>query len=343
MVGLEAAEQPRPLAIDEVRKILGLAPGHPLYEDAERVAECIRKSRADATRVAYASDWRDFSKYCLSRGLQFLPATPSTVALYIGHLSKPDDGSEARKVATITRRLAAINKMHKSLNYPQPAKMDDPFLADTYHGICRVLGKKQAAKRPLTLDKIVRLLDAVDSPIAGARDRALVLVGFVGAFRRSELAAMRIEHLKKHNRGYTILLPKSKTDQPGEGREVELLYGIHDRTCPVQALENWFKVGEIRDGFVFRRVGVYGDVRGGLTPTGVGEIIKRMVGKAKLENPEEYGAHSLRAGFVTEAAGNGATDRQIMRQTGHKSRAMIDRYSRAAQRDRQSAVSRLGV
>jgi integrase len=323
-----------------------LKPGDPLYSAARRVAECIRNAKSEATRRAYAADWRDFSCWCQQNRLAFLPATPETVALYIAHLSKPEGNEKPRTVATITRRLSSINTMHKAARYRPPAKMDDPVLAETYHGICRLLGTRQQRKQPLTLDKIVRLLDAVrttDLPVAGARDRALILVGFVGAFRRSELAAMRVEDLVRHRRGYTIRIPRSKTDQTGEGREVEILYGAQERTCPVLALENWFESGAIREGFVFRQVGLYGELRGGLSPAAVAEIVKRLVRRAHLETPENYGGHSLRAGFVTEASANGASDREIMRQTGHRSRAMIDRYARAEQRDRQSAVSKLGV
>jgi integrase len=317
--------------------------GDPLYEAAQQVAASIRAAKSPATRRAYASDWRHFEQWCRRNGLVFLPATPQTVALYIGYLAKPDDGEKPRTVATITRRLSAINMAHKAARHAPPAKMDDPLLAETFHGTCRRLGKKQKAKLPLTLDKIVQLLGAVDGPIAGTRDQALLLVGFVGALRRSELAAIRVEDLVPHRKGYTIRIPRSKTDQEGQGREVDLLLGAHDRTCPVLALENWLKVANIKEGPVFRHVGLYGNVLGGLSGDAVGRIVKRLVSRAKLDDPAEYGGHSLRAGFVTEASANGASDRQIMRQTGHKSRAMIDRYSRAEQRDRQSAVSKLGV
>lgn len=323
-----------------------LKPGDPLYTAAERVAECIRNAKSEATRRAYAADWRDFSGWCQQNRLIFLPATPATVALYIAHLSQPEGREKPRTVATITRRLSSINTMHKAASYRPPAKMDDPVLAETYHGICRLLGMRQQQKQPLTLDRILRLLEAIrttDLPVAGARDRALILVGFVGAFRRSELAAMRVEDLVRHRRGYTIRIPRSKTDQTGVGREVEILYGAQERSCPVLALENWLEVGAIREDFVFRQVGLYGELRGKLSPGAVAEIVKRLVRRAHLDAPESYGGHSLRAGFVTEASAKGASDREIMRQTGHRSRAMIDRYARAEQRDRQSAVSKLGL
>jgi integrase len=111
----------------------------------------------------------------------------------------------------------------------------------------------------------------------------------------------------------------------------------------VLALENWMAIAPIEDGYLLRSVGQYGSVGQSLDKDSIGEIIKKLVRRAKLAPPEEYGGHSLRAGFVTEASANGATDRQIMRQTGHKSRAMIDRYSREERKDRQIAASKLGL
>ena len=157
------------------------------------------------------------------------------------------------------------------------------------------------------------------------------------------MAAIRIEDLTWHKRGVTILIPRSKTDQEGEGREVEIPYGLHDVSCPVMALENWVKIASIKDGPLFRRVGLYGNVGPALDKDSIGRIVKRLVKRAKLANPDSYGGHSLRAGFVTEASANGATDREIMKQTGHKSIAMVHRYARADQKDRQTAVGKLGL
>jgi integrase len=314
VAGIETGE----LALWEIQ------PGDPLYEAAQRVAESIKASKSTATRRAYAADWRHFVGWCKNMGRAFLPATPQTVALYIAYLSKPlgekelvlEEGQKPKvgqkpwSVATITRRFSSINTAHKVAGFKPPAKMDDPHLADTFHGICRKLGKKQNAKKPLTLDLIVKVIDSLESPVAAARDKALLLVGFVGALRRSELAAMRVEDLHQHRKGYTITLPRSKTDQEGEGREIDILMGAHDLSCPVLALENWLSVGDIRDGFVFRSVGAYGNVGASLTSNSIGQNVKRLVRRAKIDNPEEYGGHSLRAGFVTEASANGASDRR---------------------------------
>jgi integrase len=189
-------------------------------------------------------------------------------------------------------------------------------------------------KKPLTRDRIVKLIGALEGPIAGARDKALLLIGFAGSLRRSELAGIKVEDLTWHRKGVTIAIPRSKTDQEGEGREVEILLGTQDRTCPVMALENWLKISLVKEGQVFRRVGLYGNVGPALNKDSIGRIVKRLVRRAKISNPDAYGGHSLRAGFVTEASANGATDREIMKQTGHKSIAMVHRYARADQKDR---------
>jgi integrase len=300
-------------------------------------------AKAKSTLRAYESDWRDFAAWCQANGLDSLPATPSTVALYLASLASPQEGVKPLKAATITRRLTSINTAHKQAGEDSPATMNHRLVADTLHGIRRTLGTAQARKKPLTRDRIVKLLNALEGPIAGARDKALILIGFAGSLRRSELAAIRVKDLNWHRKGVTIHIPRSKTDQEGQGREVEILHGLHDWTCPVMALENWLKIASIKDGLVFRRVGEHGNVGEALNKDSIGRIVKRLVKRAKLSDPGSYGGHSLRAGFVTEASANGATDREIMKQTGHKSIAMVHRYAREDQKDRQTAVGKLGL
>jgi len=320
-----------------------LSPDDPLYETAQAAHQYMEQAKAPATRRAYASDWRDFATWCQTNGLASLPATPSTVALYLASLAQSGEGKKPLKAATITRRLTSINAAHKEAGEDSPATMNHRLVADTLHGIRRTLGVAQTRKKPLTRDRIVKVLDALQGPIAAARDKALLLIGFSGSLRRSELAALRVEDLAWHRKGVTIRIPRSKTDQEGRGREVEILYGLHDRTCPVMALENWLKVSLVKDGYVFRRVGQYGNLGPALGKDSIGRIVKRLVRRAKLANPNDYGGHSLRAGFVTEASANGATDREIMKQTGHKSIAMVHRYAREDQKDRQAAAGKLGL
>jgi integrase len=233
--------------------------------------------------------------------------------------------------------------VHKAADLDSPATMNHRVLALTFHGLRRTIGTGQSMKKPLTRDRIVKILGTLEGPIAAARDKALLLIGFAGALRRSELAAMQYKDLTWHRKGITIKLPRSKTDQEAKGREVEILWGEHDRTCPVLALENWLKIARIQDGYVFRSVGQYGKVGKGMHANSIGRLVKQLVRKAKIAGAQDYGGHSLRAGFVTEASGNGVPDGQIMKQTGHTSNAMVRRYARADREDKQAAAGKLGL
>lgn len=315
----------------------------PLHETAQKAAEFYQASKAATTRRAYDSDWRHFHSWCVRNRLGSLPAAPETVALYITELANPRPGEKPRKVATITRRLTAINSEHHRAGLDSPARMSHRAVQGVYQGIRRKLGTAQTRKRPLTLERIVKVLGTLEGPIAAARDKVLLLIGFAGAMRRSELAAMRVEDLNWHKRGLTIKIPKSKTDQTSQGREIEIQWGANDRTCPLLALEDWLKIARIENGFVIRSVGQYGSVGKGMHPDSIGKRVKDLVRRARIANPKEYGGHSLRAGFVTEASANGATNDQIMKQTGHTSEAMVRRYARGDQLDKQTAEGKLGL
>jgi len=318
-------------------------PDDPLFETARKAAEFMQAAKAPATHRAYDSDWRHFAAWCEQHHLVSLPALPATVALYLTELAHPPAGERPRKAATITRRLTAINAAHKAKGLDSPATMNHRVVAATFHGIRRTLGIAQARKKPLTRERIVKVLDSLEGPIAAARDKALLLIGFAGALRRSELAAMRFEHLHWGKRGLTIQIPRSKTDQEGAGRTVEMLWGASERTCPILALQNWLQAAGIKSGPVFRRVSQYGTIGRAMHPDSIGRRVKELVRRANLANPKEYGGHSLRAGFVTEASANGATNDQIMKQTGHTTDAMVRRYARGDREDKLAAQSKLGL
>jgi len=319
-----------------------IGPDDPLYRLIQEAEAFIKKSKAPNTQRAYGSDWRHFVAWCQKHALPSLPAEPQTVALYITYLAKPDAGEKPRKAATITRRLTAINNAHKLAGFDLPATMNHRLVWATFHGIRRDIGTVQKMKKPLTRDRIVKVLGALEGPIAASRDKALVLIGFATSFRRSELVAIQYSDVTWHKKGATIRLSRSKTDQEGAGREAEIRWGVSDQTCPVLALEDWLKLSGIREGPVFRKVSQYGTIgRKALHPNSVGRLVQELVTDAGISSPKEYGGHSLRAGFVTEASANGATYEQIMKQTGHKTTAMVRRYSRADQKDRQEAGSKL--
>ncbi|WP_420239748.1 site-specific integrase [Telmatobacter bradus] len=327
--------------------LTSLRPGDSLFETAQAASQYIRAARANSTRRAYESDWHDFLLWCNEHQIEPLPATASSIALYLTSLAQ-----KGRKVATIARRLTSINIAHKRVGLAPPSR-NQQLITETMQGIRRTLGVRQKVKLPIDLELLKRSLASAEGALAASRDRAVFLVGFAGGMRRSELAAMKFEDLTWHKRGITIFLPNSKTDQEGQGREVELPLGSQDdnvplaeRTCPVRALEQWLKIASISSGPVFRRISHAQTVgKTGLDPRSIAEIVKRLLRRTGLSEKEvaRYGAHSLRAGFATEAYSRGASELAIMRQTGHKSSAMLRRYIRSDKADRMAAASKLGL
>jgi integrase len=204
----------------------------------------------------------------------------------------------------------------------------------------------------MTLLILRKLLNHVDDDLSGIRDHALILVGFAGGMRRSELASMRTENLQKHSHGFTVFLPTSKTDQEGEGREVDLIRGSQPAstpaarlTCPVRSLERWLKAAKINSGPVFRHVTAAQTVRDGLSGHSVGWIIKRAFKRAGFTAAEleRLSAHSLRAGFASVAYRHGAKELDIMRQTGHTTIGMVRKYIREEHKQRLAAARKLGL
>lgn len=309
--------------------------------------EYLRAARSAATRRAYAADWRDFSCWAEEHGLLALPAQAETVALYLVALAE-----SGCKASTITRRLSAISLAHRQAGHPSPCDRSQRIVSETLQGIRRTLGTRPRGKEPLSLDLLKKAVKLAEGTLAASRDRAILLVGFAGGLRRSELAEIRIEDLHWHKRGITVHIEHSKTDQEGQGREVELPYGsqpdatpLDELTCPVRALEQWLKIAGIKEGKIFRRVTAAQTIGAELDPHSIARIIKQALARVGL-TPKQlaaYGAHSLRAGFATTAWLNGASELAIMRQTGHKSNAMVRRYIRAEKADRIAAASKLGL
>ena len=316
----------------------GAAIADPLVELARAY---IRAAKAPATLRAYDADWRDFAAWCGIRDAQALPAAPETVALYLSALAG------RRSAATLARRLTSIAKVHEAANHPSPASVRHPAVGETLKGIRRVHGVAQAGKAPLVTADLQKVVAHTGERLLELRDRALLLLGYCGALRRSELAALWVSDLNWPEEGVVAALRRSKTDQEGKGRQVAIPRGAHPGTCPVQALERWmFAAGIARDVGqvpVFRAVDRHGKVQpGALHPNSVGEILKRAVARAGYD-PQAYAGHSLRAGFCTQTARNGASAFDIMRQTGHKSVAIVSRYVREAQIFRDSPAGKLGL
>lgn len=278
----------------------------------------VRRALAPSTIRAYRAAWREFENYARGSGKTALPASPATVADYLADLA--DRGA---KVSTIEVKLAAVTWAHRA------AGADDPTLHKavkaTMAGIRRKLKRAPAKKEPATLAEIAAMVATLPATAKGKRDKALLLVGFAGAFRRSELVALDVAAIRISDARIKILVRKSKTDQTGEGH-TKTVPAIGGNICPVAALRDWLDVADIRSGPVFRQVDRHGNVRAKrLTSQSVALIVKAAARAAGLDW-RAFSGHSLRSGFVTEAMNRGATDSDIVEQTGHRSLATMRGY-----------------
>lgn len=300
-----------------------------------RAEQYLGASKAPNTLRAYGADWRDFAAWCITAGRASMPAEPETVALYISDLAA------TAKASTIRRRLTTINKAHSSSGHVSPAK--HPLVLDVFDGIRREIGFMQRGKTPLVLGDVQRMVAVLPDTLAGVRDRALLLVGFAGCFRRSEVAGLHVSDLTFVPEGVVVLLRRSKTDQLGEGIRKAIPYGNVDETCPVRALQRWLNALGLVSGSVFRpihRTGRIGATM--LTDRSVADIVKRTALAAGLD-PALYAGHSLRSGFATQAAIAGVSERAIVTQGAWASERMARRYIRDANLFRDNAAGQVGL
>ncbi|MGO4480397.1 MULTISPECIES: site-specific integrase [Rhizobium] len=288
-----------------------------------------RAALSENTMRAYRSDWEDFQCWTAARGKSSLPAFPATVANYASSLA-----SAGKKVPTIARKLAAIRFFHRGAGEDNPT--DNAGVAAILKGIRRTVGTAPTQKAPATVDVIHALIARIEpETLQGKRDRALLLLGFAGAFRRSELVAITVEDLTFSEHGVDVFLPKSKTDQEAKGQSVAVLNG--KALKPADRLKEWLAAAGITSGPIFRRIN-RGDhlTDEPLTAQSVALIVKKYADAAGLD-VERLSGHSLRAGFVTSAAENRASISRIMEVTRHRDPRTVETYVRRADRFKDHA------
>lgn len=302
----------------------------------KRADEYFKVAQASNTRRAYASDWRHFITWCQTTGRGSLPAIPETVVLYLSALA------ESAKVSTLTRRISAISQAHQLAGCESPTQHIG--VRKLMSGIRREKGTAQIGKRPILTEDLRQMVSVLrPDRILDTRDRALVLLGFAGAFRRSELVALDVEDLELNRDGLIINILRSKTDQEGQGRKVGIPHGSSPETCPVRALMAWLDVLGSDSGPVFRMINRHGHIAGRrLTGQSISLVLKRMAEQAGLP-PAEFAGHSLRSGLATAAAAAGVSERAIMAQTGHRSLATVRRYIRSGSLFLENAASKVGL
>lgn len=318
----------------------------PLSDDE---ATYVEAARAANTLRGYRSDWAEWTSWCTREAHQPLPADPMAVSRYLTVLA-----GHGAAVGTMRRRLSALAFAHQLHGYPSPTAA--ARVVAVWEGIRRTHGQPPRQAEPLLPPELFTVVDACpitrvwrtrgrapESSLAGARDRVLLLVGFVAALRRSELADLDVDHVSDHPNGLVIALPHSKTNQTGE--QVELVViprATNPARCPVRALTQWLELADIDEGPVLRKVtrsNQAGPNR--MHPESINTLVQAAIARADID-PAPYSAHSLRAGFVTYTHMRGASDRAIAHQTRHRSMASLGTYIRVHEAWEDNAATQLG-
>lgn len=314
-IGAENGEFPA-MTVGEARALA-------ILEDREAatVLDFARKARADSTVRAYETAWAEFERFCAERRRRALPADGPTVARYITHLAR----DRGQRPATIAKKLTAISVRHRRANKSSPRA--HPLVAEALVGIYRDLTRKQPKKTPARKGDLRLMVEQLDPDrLLDVRDHALLMVGFGGAFRRSELVSFTVADIEDRGDWLFAYLATSKTDQEGEGATVAIPWGREEALCPIRALRRWYEASGITEGPVWRPVGKGGRLAGkALDARDVARVMKRRAAAAGL-NPDSYAGHSLRSGFITEAAHLHVPERDIMRHSRHKSERVMRGY-----------------
>ena len=298
----------------------------------------LKNSKANNTIRAYKSDFADFSLFCVQNGFKSLPSEPKIVSLYLTQLS-----TKNIKMSTLKRRLVSIGVIHRLKGHYLDTK--HPSIIENMMGIKRRKGSIQKGKKPLLINNLKLLINAIDEikeeEIKKLRDRSIILIGFSGGFRRNEIVSLDYDDLDFVTEGLKINLKRSKTDQFGAGLIKGLPYFDNPQYCPVLSLKKWINISKINTGPLFRRFSKGSkltDKR--LTDQTVAHLIKKYLKLSGIES-KNYSGHSLRSGFATSAAESGAKERSIMAMTGHKSTEMVRRYIKEANLFKNNALNKI--
>ena len=286
----------------------------------------LKSSKANNTLRAYKADFKDFVLFCQKNGLSAMPSDPKILTLYLTHLSK------SSKYSTLKRRLASISVVHRLNGHYLDTK--HPVITENLLGIKRVKGTYQKAKKPILINDLKLIIKAIneDKNLNNSiKNKALLLIGFAGGFRRSELVAIDLEDIEFVQEGVKIFVKRSKTDQSGEGMTKGIPYFTDSNYCPVESLKKWIKESKIKSGKIFD-----------MSDRNVALTIKKYAAIAGLDE-NKYSGHSLRSGFATTTAEQGAEERSIMAMTGHKTTQMVRRYIKEANLFKNNALNKIKI
>ena len=306
----------------------------------EETLNNLKSSKAINTIRAYKSDFKDFGAFCIKHSFKTLPTEPKIVALYLTYLSGKD-----AKMSTLRRRLVSIGMIHKLKGHYLDTK--HPVIIENLMGIKRTKGSIQRGKKPILINQLKAIINVINQEkieeIKKIRDKTIILVGFGGGFRRTELISIDHEDIEFVPEGVKITLRRSKTDQFGEGMTKGLPYFVNETYCPASHLKKWIKISNIKNGPIFRRFAKGCSLTSHrLTDQSVALLIKRYLELAGIEN-KNYSGHSLRSGFATVSAESGADERSIMAMTGHKTTQMVRRYIKEANIFKNNALNTIKI
>ena len=286
----------------------------------------LKSSKALNTLRAYKADYKDFAAFCIKHNFKPMPCQPKIISLYLTHLSK------SSKFSTLKRRLASISVIHKLSGHYLDTK--HPMITENLMGIKRIYGSYQKSKKPILINDLKLIIDVVDKDKNEKnrfKNKALILLGFAGGFRRSELVAVFYEDIDFVPEGVKIFVKRSKTDQSGEGMTKGIPYFSNPKYCPVTSLKEWIKKSNIKSGKIFN-----------MSDKNVSLIIKKYSALAGMDS-NKYSGHSLRSGFATSTAETGAEERSIMAMTGHKTTQMVRRYIQEANLFKNNALNKIKI
>ena len=286
----------------------------------------LKSSKANNTLRAYKSDFRDFALFCQQNGFTSMPSEPKIVTLYLTNLSK------SSKYSTLKRRLASISVVHRLNGHYLDTK--HPVITENLLGIKRIKGTYQKAKKPILINDLKLIINAINQENNSknkVKNKALVLIGFAGGFRRSELVSVLYEDVEFVSEGVKIFVKRSKTDQSGEGMTKGIPYFSNPNYCPVVSLKKWMEANDAKTGKIFD-----------MSDKNVALTIKKYAAIAGLDK-NKYSGHSLRSGFATSTAELGAEERSIMAMTGHKTTQMVRRYIKEANLFKNNALNKIKI
>ena len=286
----------------------------------------LKNSKANNTLRAYQADFKDFTKFCLKNSFNSMPSDPKIIALYLTHLSS------FSKFSTLKRRLASIKVIHRLKGHYIDTK--HPIIAENLMGIKRKMGVKQNSKKPILINDLKLIINVINqdkNEYKKLQNKALILIGFAGGFRRSELVSIEYEDIEFVNEGVKILVQRSKTDQTGFGMMKAIPYFQNKIYCPVTSLKDWISHSKISDGKIFK-----------ISDKTVALTIQKYALLAGLDKTK-YAGHSLRSGFATSTAETGADERSIMAMTGHKTTQMVRRYIQEANLFKNNALNKIKI